>query len=192
MGDVSQSRATKRLMHSSKWARYSITSSARASGAGGKRSVSSSSKSRRDFRELQPRTSDVPYFLTTDIPGDNRHATGTCSLELPRSSRELLFSNRHTNIAKLAVLHPSIALSAWKITRYHYCVSAPFRIREMRHMFQREQQRLAPDRTKRSPRVRLVATGGAKIVENNKKRRSMEIDHELRGSSQRLPLFRYP
>jgi hypothetical protein len=31
--------------------------------------------------------------------------------------------------------HPSIALSAWKITRYHYCVSAPFRMCEMRYMY---------------------------------------------------------
>ena len=49
--------------------------------------------------------------------------------------------------------HPSIAVSAWEITRYHSCVSATFRMREMRHMFLREQQRLAPDRTKQSRRT---------------------------------------
>ena len=59
----------------------------------------------------------------------------------------------HSVQTRLHLQHPSIALSACKITRYHSYVSAPFRMREMRHIFLREQQRLSPDRTKQSKRT---------------------------------------
>jgi hypothetical protein len=75
-----------------------------------------------NFRRPKPHTHNNASRVTLiGTLTDERHSTGT---------EPWCFLGR----GAAYLPHPSIALSAWKITKYHYCVSAAFRVREMRYM----------------------------------------------------------